>query len=250
MDLDLKPVLTPVRDLGDFIREQRLAAQISLRGLAARAGVSNPYLSQVERGLRRPSAEILTQIAHGLSISVETLLAKAGILDVPQAPEVIAAIRADPVLTERHKSVLVEVYAALRGQALAAAQPLASAGDGPGAEPDVDRTGPEPDVDRTDAAPEPAHPAATGRVPDVAVAVGADSHDPPPADRDRGAAALAGFRAAGRNEPPAGGVRGVHRTPGEEQAACPAGGTSRHAGQAAHSRQTIWLPLVSASWLR
>jgi len=176
MDLDLKPVLTPVRDLGDFIREQRLAAQISLRGLAARAGVSNPYLSQVERGLRRPSAEILTQIAHGLSISVETLLAKAGILDVPQAPEVIAAIRADPVLTERHKSVLVEVYTALRGQALAAAQPLASAGDGPGAEPDVDRpdaepdadrTGPEPDVDRTDAAPEPAHAAATGRVPDV-----------------------------------------------------------------------------------
>ena len=176
MDLDLKPVLTPVRDLGDFIREQRLAAQISLRGLAARAGVSNPYLSQVERGLRRPSAEILTQIAHGLSISVETLLAKAGILDVPHAPEVIAAIRADPVLTERHKSVLVEVYTALRGQALAAAQPLASAGDGPGAEPDVDRpdaepdadrTGPEPDVDRTDAAPEPAHAAATGRVPDV-----------------------------------------------------------------------------------
>jgi transcriptional regulator with XRE-family HTH domain len=176
MDLDLKPVLTPVRDIGDFIREQRLAAQISLRGLAARAGVSNPYLSQVERGLRRPSAEILTQIAHGLSISVETLLAKAGILDVPHAPEVIAAIRADPVLTERHKSVLVEVYTALRGQALAAAQPLASAGDGPGAEPDVDRpdaepdadrTGPEPDVDRTDAAPEPAHAAATGRVPDV-----------------------------------------------------------------------------------
>ena len=92
--------------------------------------------------------------------------------------------------------------------------------------------------------------AGPGRVPDVAVAVGADSHDPPPADRDRGAAALAGFRAAGRNEPPAGGVRGVHRTPGEEQAACPVGGTSRHAGQAAHSRQTSWLPLVSASWLR
>jgi len=168
MDLDLKPVLTPVRDLGDFIREQRLAAQISLRGLAARAGVSNPYLSQVERGLRRPSAEILTQIAHGLSISVETLLAKAGILDVPQPPEVIAAIRADPVLTERHKSVLVEVYAALRGQALAAAQPLASVGDGTGAEPDVDQPAAEPDADRTGAEPEPAHPAASGRVPDVA----------------------------------------------------------------------------------
>ena len=98
MDLDLKPVLTPVRDLGEFIREQRLAAQISLRALAAKAGVSNPYLSQVERGLRRPSAEILAQIAHGLSISVETMLAKAGILESPRAPEVIVAIRADPVL--------------------------------------------------------------------------------------------------------------------------------------------------------
>src|SRR6478736_785409 len=166
--MDLNPVLTPVRDLGEFIRDQRMAAQISIRGLAAKAGVSNPYLSQVERGLRRPSAEILSQIAHGLSISVETLLAKAGILDVPQAPEVIAAIRADPVLTERHKSVLVEVYAALRGQALAAAQPLASVGDGTGAEPDVDQPAAEPDADRTGAEPEPAHPAASGRVPDVA----------------------------------------------------------------------------------
>jgi transcriptional regulator with XRE-family HTH domain len=125
MDLDLKPVLTPVRDLGDFIREQRLAAQISLRGLAARAGVSNPYLSQVERGLRRPSAEILTQIAHGLSISVETMLAKAGILDAPEAPEVIAAVRADPVLSERQKSVLIDIYAALRKEAQAAQEAAA-----------------------------------------------------------------------------------------------------------------------------
>ena len=124
MDIDLNPVLTPVRDLGEFIREQRLAAQISLRGLAAKAGVSNPYLSQVERGLRRPSAEILAQIAHGLSISVETMLAKAGILDAPQAPEVVVAIRADPVLTERQKSVLVDIYAALRKETQAAALPL------------------------------------------------------------------------------------------------------------------------------
>ena len=114
MDIDLKPVLTPVRDLGEFIREQRLAAQISVRGLAAKAGVSNPYLSQVERGLRRPSAEILAQIAHGLSISVETMLAKAGILETAQAPEVVTAIRADPVLTERQKAVLLDIYAALR----------------------------------------------------------------------------------------------------------------------------------------
>lgn len=124
MELDLNPVLTPVRELGDFIREQRLAAQISVRALAAKAGVSNPYLSQVERGLRRPSAEILAQIAHGLSISVETMLAKAGILEAPNAPEVVTAIRADPVLTERQKAVLMDIYAALRREAEAAAAPI------------------------------------------------------------------------------------------------------------------------------
>lgn len=112
--MDLAPVLTPVKDLGSFIREQRLNAQISLRALAARAGVSNPYLSQVERGLRRPSADILAQIARGLSISVESLLARAGILDSADAPEVVAAIRADQVLTERQKSSLIDIYAAFR----------------------------------------------------------------------------------------------------------------------------------------
>ncbi len=121
MAVDLNPVLTPVRDLGEFIREQRTAAQISVRALAAKAGVSNPYLSQVERGLRRPSAEILAQIAHGLSISVETLLAKAGILETADAPTVVLAIRADEVLTERQKSALVDIYAAFRKEAEAAA---------------------------------------------------------------------------------------------------------------------------------
>ena len=131
MELDLNPVLTPVRELGDFIREQRLAAQISVRALAAKAGVSNPYLSQVERGLRRPSAEILAQIAHGLSISVETMLAKAGILEAPNAPEVVTAIRADPVLTERQKAVLMDIYAALRREAEAAAPPIERRPAGP-----------------------------------------------------------------------------------------------------------------------
>jgi len=124
--VDLNPVLTPVRDLGEFIREQRTAAQISVRGLAAKAGVSNPYLSQVERGLRRPSAEILAQIAHGLSISVEILLAKAGILETADAPTVVIAIRADEVLTERQKSALVDIYAAFRKEAEAAAAALAT----------------------------------------------------------------------------------------------------------------------------
>jgi transcriptional regulator with XRE-family HTH domain len=119
MDLNpvLTPVLTPVRDLGEFIREQRISAQISIRGLAAKAGVSNPYLSQVERGLRRPSAEILAQIARGLSISVESLLAKAGILEVAEAPAVVAAVRADELLTERQKSALIDIYAAFRKEA-------------------------------------------------------------------------------------------------------------------------------------
>ena len=124
--MDLNPVLTPVRDLGEFIREQRTTAQISVRALAAKAGVSNPYLSQVERGLRRPSAEILAQIAHGLSISVETLLAKAGILETPEAPTVVIAIRADEVLTERQKSALVDIYAAFRKEAEAAAAAVAT----------------------------------------------------------------------------------------------------------------------------
>lgn len=115
--MDLAPVLTPVKDLGGFIREQRTTAQISLRALAAKAGVSNPYLSQVERGLRRPSADILAQIAHGLSISVESLLARAGILESADAPDVVLAIRSDQVLTERQKSSLIDIYAAFRKEA-------------------------------------------------------------------------------------------------------------------------------------
>lgn len=157
MDLDLNPVLTPVRDLGEFIREQRLAAQISLRALAAKAGVSNPYLSQVERGLRRPSAEILAQIAHGLSISVETMLTRAGILEAPDAPEVVAAIRADPVLTERHKSVLVDIYAAFYKEAQAA-------GAGSTTEPRSPDPGdtPEPNTDLVSSTPQGIAPVSEG----------------------------------------------------------------------------------------
>lgn len=108
-----KDLLGPVRDLGDFIRAQRTQAQISLRALADKAGVSNPYLSQVERGLRRPSAAILTQIADGLSISAETLLTKAGILRPHDShPAVLGAIRADERLTERQKTSLIEIYRA------------------------------------------------------------------------------------------------------------------------------------------
>jgi transcriptional regulator with XRE-family HTH domain len=97
--------------VGDFIREQRSAAKVSLRELARAAGVSNPYLSQVERGLRKPSAEILSSIARGLSISAETLYEQAGILDRRDgSADTVAAIRSDAALSERHKAVLLELY--------------------------------------------------------------------------------------------------------------------------------------------
>ena len=97
--------------VGEFIRSQRSAAQVSLRELARVAGVSNPYLSQVERGLRKPSAEILAQIARGLKISAETLYEQAGILDRRSGTAgTVAAIRGDEALSERHKAVLLELY--------------------------------------------------------------------------------------------------------------------------------------------
>jgi transcriptional regulator with XRE-family HTH domain len=99
------------RDIGEYIRQQRNTAKISLRQLAKLAGVSNPYLSQIERGLRKPSAEILQQIAKGLRISAEALYERAGLLDERQgSPEVLAAIRDDAHLTERQKQVLVDIY--------------------------------------------------------------------------------------------------------------------------------------------
>lgn len=106
-----------VRDLGAFIREQRRSAQLSLRNLASLAGVSNPYLSQIERGLRKPSAEILQAIAKGLRISAETLYVKAGILEERDS-DLAAHILADPGLTEKQKRALLEVYLSFRGPAV------------------------------------------------------------------------------------------------------------------------------------
>jgi len=104
-----------VRNLGDYIREQRSSAQISLRQLAALAGVSNPYLSQIERGLRKPSAEILQQIAKALRISAEALYVQAGILEERYGDsDVPAAILSDAHLAERQKQVLLELYEAYR----------------------------------------------------------------------------------------------------------------------------------------
>ncbi len=107
----------PVRvsSIGEYIRQQREQAKISLRQLASAAGVSNPYLSQIERGLRRPSAEILQQIAKGLRISAEALYVQAGILE-DRRPDsgVRAAVLADPELAERQKQVLLEIYESFR----------------------------------------------------------------------------------------------------------------------------------------
>jgi transcriptional regulator with XRE-family HTH domain len=104
-----------VGSLGEYIREQREQAEVSLRQLAKAAGVSNPYLSQIERGLKKPSAEILQQIANGLRISAETLYVRAGILEEREGdPVVAAAILADTGLSERQKRTLLDVYESFR----------------------------------------------------------------------------------------------------------------------------------------
>jgi transcriptional regulator with XRE-family HTH domain len=116
-----------VSSLGEYIREQREQAEVSLRQLARTAGVSNPYLSQVERGLKRPSAEILQQIAQGLRISAETLYVRAGLLeerDGTKVPTVPAAVTADTDLTQRQKRALLDVYEAFRRENEAAASVL------------------------------------------------------------------------------------------------------------------------------
>lgn len=105
-----------VGSLGDFLREQRQGAQLSLRQLAEQAGVSNPYLSQIERGLRKPSAEVLQSLAKALRISAEQLYVQAGILRVDEGEvrSVELAVLADPELTERQKQTLLDVYASFR----------------------------------------------------------------------------------------------------------------------------------------
>ena len=111
-------------ELGEFIRSQREVARISVRRLAELAGVSNPYLSQIERGLRKPSADILQQIAKALQISAETLYVRAGILDPDQdvVVSVVDAVRRDPYLSPEQKQTLLRVYESLRAQAAAAAR--------------------------------------------------------------------------------------------------------------------------------
>jgi transcriptional regulator with XRE-family HTH domain len=102
-----------IGSLGEFIAGQRRAAQLSLRQLAEQTGISNPYLSQIERGLRKPSAEVLQQLAKALRVSAETLYVRAGMLDPDDHPatSVEMAVLADIAITERQKRVLIDVYA-------------------------------------------------------------------------------------------------------------------------------------------
>ena len=116
------PIENLGQSLGEYLREQRTSARLSLRQLADLAGVSNPYLSQIERGVKKPSAEILQQLAKGLQISSESLYVKAGFLDERTVSEhrpwdVEAAVSADPALTERQKSTLIDIYRSFVGAA-------------------------------------------------------------------------------------------------------------------------------------
>jgi transcriptional regulator with XRE-family HTH domain len=134
-----------VNSIGEYIREQREQAKISMRQLAQSAGVSNPYLSQIERGLRKPSADILQQIAKGLRISAEALYVQAGILeDRPADSGVRSALLADPQLSERQKQVLMEIYESFRRENTAATETDTESDDpaeltvgSPGAEAEV-----------------------------------------------------------------------------------------------------------------
>jgi transcriptional regulator with XRE-family HTH domain len=162
-----------VGSIGEYIRQQREQAKISLRQLASAAGVSNPYLSQIERGLRRPSAEILQQIAKGLRISAEALYVQAGILE-DRRPDsgVRVAVLADPELTERQKQVLLEIYESFRRELA-----VGAAGPGPnGAEP----AGPEltgPEITGLGPGPEPGgtEPAEPGGAPGADGVPGTDT---------------------------------------------------------------------------
>ena len=127
-------------DLGGFIRSQREQVQLSVRRLAELAGVSNPYLSQIERGLRRPSADILQQIAKGLRISAESLYIRAGMLDPDIRPTrtVIDAVSTDPMLTVDQRSTLLKIYESFcaqnGGQPTAVSSSVVTEDEAPGRE--------------------------------------------------------------------------------------------------------------------
>jgi transcriptional regulator with XRE-family HTH domain len=127
--------------VGEFIASQRQAARLTLRQLADQAGISNPYLSQIERGLRKPSAEVLQQLSRALRVSAETLYVRAGILDPEDhSPTTVEmAVLADPAISERQKRVLIDVYSSFVAEHAAgtSSTPTPGADDGHRAEPDA-----------------------------------------------------------------------------------------------------------------
>ena len=106
----------PLSELGEFIRDQRERSAMSLRKLAETAGISNPYLSQIERGLRKPSAEILKSIARALSIRAESLYERAGLIEGVEQPDVLSAIGADNALNPSQKQALTQIYLSFVGE--------------------------------------------------------------------------------------------------------------------------------------
>jgi transcriptional regulator with XRE-family HTH domain len=163
--------MSPVKvsAIGGYIREQREQAKISLRQLAQSAGISNPYLSQIERGLRRPSADILQQIAKGLRISAEALYVQAGFLeDRPPGSLVRESVLTDAELTERQKQMLIEIYESFRKETAIAR----------GSSVEDDQSGLEPD----EAAliwPDDRRPAVTAAVRRLAIRSGPDDQEKP-----------------------------------------------------------------------
>jgi transcriptional regulator with XRE-family HTH domain len=194
----MSPVNVPA--IGAFIREQREQAKISLRQLAQAAGVSNPYLSQIERGLRRPSADILQQIAKGLRISAEALYVQAGFLDDrPPGAGVRDAVLGDPDLTERQKQMLLDVYDSFRKESAERARTVLAGETVPPGEP-----GPEDAI-------APGQPAEGGAIaPGQPADAGAEHPGRPgkggPAKPGKAGRADAGFGepGPGENVPPGG----------------------------------------------
>jgi len=172
-----------VGNLGEYLREQRRNAQLSLRQLADAAGVSNPYLSQIERGLRKPSADVLQQVAKALRISAETLYVRAGILDAERdrvEVETRAALLADPTLTERQKQVLLQIYESFRkenghesGLGDGLENGLGSVHGNAGADGAAGRAAAEPDGTKGAAgAPDVLHPSGAATAPDAGTGTG------------------------------------------------------------------------------
>ncbi len=127
------------RDLGEFIREQRSNNRLSLRSLSQLAGISNPYLSQIERGLRKPSAEILQQIARALEISSETLYIRTGILESRDGDtDLVTEIRRDSWINEEQKKTLIQIYESFRAERAPSRPP----GSGPGADDEAESVAP------------------------------------------------------------------------------------------------------------